>query len=711
MNQPSLDRDPFALWGRRLLADPAGALDDILTGRAALGALQRADSADLLDDLLAQSFWTESQRQQLVDGLDSALLAWLRRRIAWTPSEVLAEGPRAHIALLDTALIIAGRLPFANTATALADEQAWWEDRLAVLRWPGELDVLASFDCVLALRQTDWRFAHRWFAGCEAAAWGAPGWQITLDNALLGLRRLPCAADGIPELSVALGLGRFAIRAVERGFGEAERLVRRKAISLTVLYPRSEEHWGQVWNEALAELHRSPRRDAADELRGWLDRALPALNLAAPARRESKEPRPARVERPSRAEWKDLLRRVDTVDTAHGLNAALWSSIRGFLRRHWTAADADGEYYHVVRSVHNFGHRLLNLRPNPEQLAQLHAWTLRALDAERENAHVWGLWAEVLATLEQPGQALAVRWETVRRFPENPFPRTELAEVLRQSGQTVLAEALLRRTMTDFPRNEVCRTALTDLLLAQGRSEEAEAVWREAHALAPANPYVQGLRRRLDIGESRAPASTPVQREERPVEMPAAGPAQPKMTDLAPGLTLFLLGLEQRRSQWEAYFSGGGAASAADEAATMALAVLRRGMGSDVGKWLRACPSDVALRLAITGSECDGGLADLLRTFPALARRLDWLRFARLDPGERQGLIQAEQAEQARLRRARDPSHGSPIEWWGGRLAAVYPGLGHEGADTRVDLEAWRRLRDDLVVASVDLAIPALAIA
>lgn len=705
MNQPGLD--PFAVWGRRLLADPDAALDDILTGRAALGAQQRADTADLLDDLLAQSMWSESERQRLVDGLDSALLAWLRRRIAWTPSEVLAEGARAHVALLDTALVVAGRLPLANTATALTDEQAWWEDRLAVLRWPGELDVLASFDALLARRQADWRFARRWFAGCEAAAWGAPGWQITLDNALLGLRRLPCAADGIPELSVALGLGRFALRALERGFGEAERLVRRKAASLTVLYPRSDDHWRQVWNDVLAELpRRSSRRDAADELRGWLDRALPALNLAVAGERERRRPRPDRIERPSRDDREHLIRRMTT---AHGLDAALWSRIRGYLDRHWRAADADGEYYYAVRSVHNLGHRLLNLLPNPEQLAQLHAWTLRALDAEPDNAHVWGLWAEVLAALEQPAHVLAVRWETVRRFPENPFPRTELAEVLRQSGQTVLAEALLRRTMTDFPRNVVCRNALTDLLLHQGRSAAAEPVWREAHALAPTNPYVQGLRRRLDSGENQAPASTPVQGEVPPVEMPPAGPARPDVTDLAPGLTDFLLRLEQRRSQWEAHFSGGGVAPAAGEAATMALAALRSGMASDVEKWLRARPSDVALRLAaVSGSEGDGALAGLLRMFPALAGRLDWLRFARLDPGERRRLIQA---EQARLRRAGDPSEGSPIEWWGGRLAAVYPGIGDEGADTRVDLEAWRRLRGDLVVASVDLAIPAVAIA
>lgn len=703
MNQPGLDTDPFAFWGQRLLADPTQALDDILTGRAALGALQRADSADLLDDLLAQGFWTEDERQQLIDSLDAALLDWMRARIAWTTSQVLAEGPRAHIALLDTALVIAGRLLLPKTAASLADEQAWWEDRLAVLRWPGELDVLASLDTVLAMRQSDWRFAPRWFAGCEAAAWGAPGWQITLDNALLGLRRLPYAADGIPELSVALGLGRFATRALERGLAEAERLFRRKATSLSVLYPRSKDHWRQVWNEVLADLPRSPRRDAADELRSWLGRALPAMDLAASPSKGGKKGQLLRAERPHPDEREDLIRRMTA---APRLDALLWSRLRGYLDRDWRAADADGDYYYAVRSVHNLGHRMLKLGPNAEQLAQLHAWTLRALDAEPDNAHIWGLWAEVLTALGQTAHALAVRWETVRRFPEDPFPRTELAEVLSQSGQAVLAEALLHRTMTDFPRNVVCRNALVDLLLDQGRREEAEPVWRDAQALAPTNPYVQGLGQRLAEGKAHAAQGMPSRPTQEPDERPATGQPKAEATGLAPALTDFLAWLERRRGQWEAYFAGGGV-EPATEGDALALAALRAGaMRPQLEQWLRARPSDVALRLVGIGPEGDGVLAELQHAFPALAGRLDWLRFARLKPDQRQGLIQA---EHDRLRRAGDPSVDSPNEWWGGRLAAVYPGLDRDATDTRIDPEAWRRLRDDVVVASLDLAIPAIA--
>ena len=44
---------PFIVWGKALLDDPQATLSDILSGRGARGAQQRAEPEDFLADLLA----------------------------------------------------------------------------------------------------------------------------------------------------------------------------------------------------------------------------------------------------------------------------------------------------------------------------------------------------------------------------------------------------------------------------------------------------------------------------------------------------------------------------------------------------------------------------------------------------------------------------------------------------------------------------------
>ncbi|MDP2833155.1 MAG: hypothetical protein Q8Q28_07660 [Pseudomonadota bacterium] len=61
------------------------------------------------------------------------------------------------------------------------------------------------------------------------------------------------------------------------------------------------------------------------------------------------------------------------------------------------------------------------------------------------------------------------------------------------------------------------------------------------------------------------------------------------------------------------------------------------------------------------------------------------------------------------MHRAKDSAVDNIADWWGGRLAAVYPGLGGADAQIQVDAEAWNRLRADIALASVDRAVPVVA--
>ena len=86
IDDPSRDSaNPFIVWGNALLADPLAAVSDILSGRGARGAHQRAEPEDFLADLLAHPTWRDD-RTQLTEGLDTALLNWLKAWSEWSPA-------------------------------------------------------------------------------------------------------------------------------------------------------------------------------------------------------------------------------------------------------------------------------------------------------------------------------------------------------------------------------------------------------------------------------------------------------------------------------------------------------------------------------------------------------------------------------------------------------------------------------------------------
>ena len=150
---------------------------------------------------------------------------------------------------ISDALAVAARLPLEVTAQDLIRNQSAWDNRFRGLRWPGDIDLLRQFDLVLAQHQADTRFASRWFAACDEAAWGSLYWRTNLSTGLLGLRKLPGTADTEPERRVAAALARFGALALMRGMNsfEAQTAFRRRAAALTVLYPRHDGHWQYVW--------------------------------------------------------------------------------------------------------------------------------------------------------------------------------------------------------------------------------------------------------------------------------------------------------------------------------------------------------------------------------------------------------------------------------------------------------------------------------
>ena len=473
---------PFIVWGKALLDDPQATLSDILSGRGARGAQQRAEPEDFLADLLAHPTW-QDQRAQLTEGLDTALLNWLKARIEWSPARINRFGTRAYAARISDALAVAARLPLKVTAQDLIRHQSAWDNRFRGLRWPGDIDLLQQFDLVLAQHQADTRFASRWFAACDEAAWGSPYWQTNLSTGLLGLRKLPGTADTEPERRVAAALARFGALALKRGMNslDVQTAFRRRAAALTLLYPRHDGHWQDVWDRVLGGLSQRNQKEASTIRTDWLDHvSAPGSADGGQSRRDRKHTYGSIATRRNAlpdATSREQIRRA--INRAQILVEDLWEKTRDLIRAHWAYASESGECYFAVRTTHNLCDRLLRLGPAEPHLADMHVWTLRAIEAESENGRIWDLWAKVLSALGRDDASLSVRWESMRRFPDDCVLRTSLAEALLEHHRVALAESLLRETMRDFPRDEVCRNILAELLVRTEREGEAESLLRE----------------------------------------------------------------------------------------------------------------------------------------------------------------------------------------------------------------------------------------
>ena len=737
----AMNRDPtnpFIVWGRLLLDDPGAGVDDLLSGRGARGAQQRAEPDDFLADLLVHPVWAGAARERLIGRLDRALLDWIKERFNWSLSDIGTFGTRAYAAQMSDALTVAARLPLTDTAQDFINDQATWDNRFRGLRRPGDIDLLRQFNLVLARHQTDARFVSRWFAACDDAAWGSPHWRIDLNTGLLGLRKLPEATGTEPEGRVAAALARFGALALERGMDsrEAETTIRRRAAALTVLYPRHEGHWQDVWGRVLEDLSSSIPEDASAKLARWLGH-VPARGGAGDVRPPGGRQRVAErvaIRRAPLPEAERRLRIGDKMSRAQSLDEKLWKDVQKLIRDHWLHASASGETYYAVRTTHNLYDRILRFQPIKAYLAEMHVRTLRAIEAEPGNPYIWDLWAKVLSALGRNEASLSVRWEAARRFPENSVLRNSLAETLREGNRMLLAEHLLRETMRDFPNDEVCRDILARLLISTGRRTEAVDVLQEATRSFPDSEVFRNM-----LDELSGPAE---HQENRSAEtdsategrLAASGQAEEEVIGGDSGgmdsvIRTYLDRLMDRVPLLEAYFAPSSSASDAgamlvtpspekaphSELALVAAyrAGLMEGSGSEreyLKTWVRTYPSSYSARLLLAwrgreGNGLDGAaMSRISSDFPENHHWNKWLCYG-FASGEERGKLQRE---------AMNGGDGNgEISWWG-RLSAVYPDLQTEEEGNvdgmSYDPSAMKRLLEDVAFAGADRTVPGIPI-
>ena len=735
---------PFILWGRALLDDPHAALSDILSGRGTWGAQQRAEPEDFLADLTAHPAWQE-QRAHLLEGLDAALLNWLETYIEWSPARINHFGTRAYATRIADALKIAARLPMKVTARHLMRDQSNWDNRFRGLRWPGDIDLLRQFNLALAQHQTDTRFASRWFTACDEAAWGSPYWQTSLGTGLIGLRKLPDMADATPEKRVATALTRFAALALQRGMSShvVQTTFRRRAMALTVLYPRYDGYWREVWDRTLEDLPAPIAKDAGAILTDWLD------HLSA---REHVDRRQTKGDENYNT-YGSIVIRMDSfpyhstrteiekaISRASFVDENLWMKTRELIHALWNYASKSGDSYNAILTTHNLCNQLLELEPSEPYLAEIQILTLQAIEANAANAHIWDLWAKVLSALGSDEASLSVRWESMRRFPDNCVLRTSLAEALLEHHRYEVAESLLRETMKDFPRNAHSRHILATMLSRQGRWKEARDEYLALVALDPDNPYVRSLvgvvptehaegtliamAGFVEGGEMEAITDLPRQTGPEQSDEQESGR---ESIEAMPEISAYLGRLVDQVSLLESYFApsesrnGNGTVPGTrglDEITSESelVAAHRAGlMAESEGRehleaWVRGRPSSYSARLLLAWQGWEGSgldreaLSAIAEEFPENRRWNDWLRYGFFSNEERSRLRQE----------AKDSSDDTEATFWRGRLSAVYPDLEKEeddnGIAVRYDPAALKRLLEDVAFAGAERALPSVSI-
>lgn len=728
--------NPFVVWGGLLLDDPRAGVDALLSGRGARGAQQRAEPEDFLADLLAHPVWQE-ERAMLIAGLDTALLNWIEERFNWSLSDIGTFGTRAYAAQMSDALTVTARLPLTDTAQDLIRDQATWDNRFRGLRWPGDIDLLRQFNLVLARHQSDIRFVSRWFATCDDAAWGSPHWQTDLNTGLLGLQKLPetAGAEPEPERRVAAALARFGVLALERGMHslEIETTIRRRAAALTVLYPRHEGHWQDVWSRVLEDLPSPIPEDASAKLAHWIDH-LPARGGADDVRPSGGRRRIAdraavhRVPLPEAERHHRITRKINR---AQLLDDKLGEEVQELIREHWFHASVSGEIYYAVRTTHNLYDRLLRLRPTRAYLDEMHVWTLQAVWAESGNPYIWDLWAKVLSALGRDEASLSVRWESVRRFPDGCVIRTSLAKALREHGRMLLAEHLLRETMRDFPNDEVCRGILAELLISIERKTEAEGLLREAMRDFSNNEVFRNMLNELSSPTKRQ-ESRDAETDAATVGRPAPEQAREQETGHGNGrvesaISAYLDRLAAQVPLLETYFAPSASANDASAMPGTAgpdtaphselelVAAHRAGMmeGSrreHLDTWVKARPSSYSARLLLAwrGQEGNGldraAMSGISSDFPENHHWNKWLCYGFVS-GEERGKLQRE---------AMNGGDGNGGTSWRGRLIAVYPDLKTNGEDQEGEMDhdpaGMRRLLEDVAFAGADRTVPSIPI-
>jgi hypothetical protein len=131
-------------------------------------------------------------------------------------------------------------------------------------------------------------------------------------------------------------------------------------------------------------------------------------------------------------------------------------------------AEVTGDSHFLVRSACNIGMRLLEASSEEEQVERGRLAERLARDAvvwEPDDPIPWPLWRDALEAQGKLRVAELVGWDAIRRFPEDPQRRTQLAKLIsKMPARRSDAERLLREAAERFPNDVATLNQLVQFL-------------------------------------------------------------------------------------------------------------------------------------------------------------------------------------------------------------------------------------------------------
>ncbi|CAL8972999.1 hypothetical protein RHODGE_RHODGE_01060 [Rhodoplanes serenus] len=512
---------PEAEWLLDLRADPGEAVRRLVAGSARFGRLAAAEPEDAAATLLHDA------EPDIREAFGRGCLALLK---SFRGTMLSLDRAAFTTALGRLAVLVAvvRRTTPRDTVVDLHRNYIAWNAFFETFVVDRGLDLRREYWRILALTQQeaeDAGLAHRrlmplWLAVCGESGGSGQYDESYLRVALLGLRRLPLgAALSSNEDFVLHGLARWAAWR-----NPQKRDFLRQWHVLKGDYPHGADFWPARVEATIAaterELSERTKETAAAQ------ETFPAAawwreDVGAPARPITMKRRPSRAaEPPARERREEILRRVD--QPLDGFRTTLDRLVAD----HRAYADATGDVFYLVRTACNIGMRLIERGPPEERTARGEtAVRLAALSFEYSpiDPFPWGLLLRGLQTADRAGDAELVGWESIRRFPEDPHRRTQLATVLAEPlDRPWDAVPLLRDAIRLFPDNAQAPTQLAKLLADRlGRRDEALEVLRTAQHAGAADDLTTSLLHRLQRSRPRGAAPAPP---------PAARPAAASST-------------------------------------------------------------------------------------------------------------------------------------------------------------------------------------
>jgi len=492
MTQVTMPEPPVRhAWIDEFLRDPVKGLGDLLAGYARIHPYDRADPPDAARMLFGPLPQDDPARL----ALSGAIPEWLARRRRQAPP---SDRPRLGqwIAEIREVFEIVAALDLTGAAVALRRQFVALTDWTARFVLSPARDARAAYWRMLALTQpivarsphasTLASLAPVWMDICRKSGGILP--QRYLAIGLLGLRRLMPKVGGSEDPWVA-GMAHWAMEQ-----NPSAKAFQAEWLALKPLYPRTPGRW----RELVSRLLDTPafKNMDNDAVRWW--RADVKAN---DANRRSPSAAGGRLRSPSPGDCEAEVEQLPNPWTR------VEPRIDQLMQRHRTYLAATGEHRFFVRAIHVLGQALIRGDADQSAARAHKAQTLarEGLSWEPSNRFLWSLWRDALEAEGALEAAERVGWEFVRRDPDNPDARDQLAALLAGPlGRADQAETLLRDTIAAFPTDAVARAQLATLLAGPlGRADQAEALLRDTIVAFPTNAVARNQLAELLISVDR----------------------------------------------------------------------------------------------------------------------------------------------------------------------------------------------------------------